>query len=150
MFSEHISEFSGLSNNASLSLLQLAHVRYTDNQGNRQTPFILFTDPVENGRGIALFNYIKKHGFGKVWESEQQRNPNSSRQLKIYTFAPDDAKLKEWYTPRQKAYEEAYEKYREASRRDWRARFEFDPESWKEGGDTFIDKAKKIIKSVTQ
>jgi len=148
MRSDHISEFSGLSDNASMSLLKLAQSYYAEKQ---RTPFVLFTDPVQNKRGIALKAYIEKSGVGKVWESEQRENPNSHRQLVIYTFAPDDEALKAWYEPRWIAHEDA----RELNREQIRSRlsyipFSFDPDAWKPEGteDTFMEKAKKIIKSV--
>lgn len=149
MRSVHISEFSGLMSTPGNSLLHLAKSRYTGSL--EKTPFVLFTDPVTFGRGIALFKFLEGAGMGKVYESEQRLNPNSHRQLKVYIFIPDDAKLQAWYEPRQEAYNAAYEKWRQESRNSYSARFTFDAGTWKpDEKPGFIETAKRIIKSVGQ
>ncbi len=150
MRSEHISEFSGLQSTPGNSLYYLALSRYTE--GEKQTPFVLFTDPVTYGRGIALFKYLQTAGMGKVYESEQRYNPNSQRQLKAYIFIPDDSKLKPWFDAVHVAFTAAYEKYRSESRHTYSARFTFDAGTWtpEEEKPGFIETAKRIIKSVGQ
>jgi len=95
---DHMSEYSGLYGQPVKSLFELARSRYSGEV--KQTPFVLFTDPIETGNGEKLYELLKSMGVGKVWESEVRLNPNSHNELKIYIFCPDDKALHAWADPR--------------------------------------------------
>lgn len=99
--SQGITEFSGLLNTPEDSLYRICSGLYARNNGPVR-PFLLFTDTIQNGRGLALMDFIVKGKFGKVAKSDTRVNPNSNRELNIFVFAPNHETLMKWYSPIEK------------------------------------------------
>ncbi len=89
-----LKDYDGLSNKPEISLETMCRYRY---DMGYSSAFILFTDPVINGRGELLRDLIVKLKVGIVVETEAIENPNTGKMLVAYIFTPNDKKLKEWY-----------------------------------------------------
>lgn len=76
------------------TLYQLGRQRYAT--PSLQTPFVVFSDPVEFKRGRALMEFIRENGLGDVVQTEPLLNPNSNRMLEVYLYSPDDSVFGPW------------------------------------------------------
>lgn len=88
-----LKEYTGLADDPAISLETMCRYRY---DMDYKSAFILFTDPVINGRGIALKNLIVKLKVGIVVETEAVENHNTGKMLVAYIFTPNDTKLRKW------------------------------------------------------
>ncbi len=62
-----------------------------------QQAFLIFTDDVAEKNGERFARFIKRKGFGEVYSTPARKNPNSGHMIKVWTWAPNESKLKAWY-----------------------------------------------------
>lgn len=93
-----LKEYEGLFSDPKDSLDAICEYRY--NKRGFNSAFILFTDTIVNGRGELLKLLILNLKLGTITETDAVENPNTSKLLKVYVFAPNDVELKKWFTNR--------------------------------------------------
>lgn len=90
-----IGELSGLDTTAQRSLNRMCAEYFA--VYNITYKMIVFTDAVMNKGGVRLAKYIEENDLGKIVASDKCKNPNTRRNVMLWTWYPDIKKLRAWY-----------------------------------------------------
>jgi hypothetical protein len=89
-----VHEYHGLKATAEESLKTMFRYRYL--RGFRGA-YIVFSDPIDRGHGIALARYIQENALGTLSVLDTGVNPNTARRLGVWVYQPDDSSASEWF-----------------------------------------------------